>query len=109
MNRYLLDANHLSVAIRRPSGLRDRIRDRARLGDRFGTCVPALCELEAGLRQLHSRHGHNKRLANLLKIVRKWPTDDSLVERFGEFHMLSRPEAAHFLSSIYCWPQWLGN
>jgi predicted nucleic acid-binding protein len=51
MNRYLLDTNHLSDAIGKVSALRDRIRQMRRQGFKFGTCWPALFELEMGMAQ----------------------------------------------------------
>jgi hypothetical protein len=51
MADYLLDCNHLSAAIRKTSGLRDRIHQARRTGHRFISCYPVLCELEAGIQQ----------------------------------------------------------
>jgi predicted nucleic acid-binding protein len=89
MTRYFLDANHLSVAIRRPAALRERIAEQRRRGDLFGTFVPALCEVEAGLRQLASPSGHRNWLANLRKL-RAWPVAEDSIRAYGEFHALAR-------------------
>jgi predicted nucleic acid-binding protein len=49
MPLYLLDTNHPSAALNADAGLRERLRDARLRGDRVGTCVPALCELQAGI------------------------------------------------------------
>jgi len=48
---YLLDTNHLSEAIRPVSAIRTRLRKERLAGHVFGTCVPALGELETGIQQ----------------------------------------------------------
>jgi predicted nucleic acid-binding protein len=63
MTGYLLDTNHLGAAVRRVSTVRDQINQRKRQGQRFGTCVPVLCELEAGFRQLTRPEVHRQTLA----------------------------------------------
>jgi len=90
VQRYLLDANHISIAIRRPAALRERIAGRRSGGDRFGTCVPVLCEVEAGIRQLRSASDHRKRLAHLRHLVRLWPIDSDLIGAYGDFHQLAK-------------------
>jgi predicted nucleic acid-binding protein len=90
MTRYLLDSNHLGPAIRRVSLLPQRIEARHRLGDRIGTSVLVLYEIEAGLRHMESPHGHRHRLGNLMTVVRLWPTNESLTESFGEISALAR-------------------
>src|SRR6266540_4186448 len=52
MAGWLLDTNHLSAALKPRSPLRDRIEQACRSGERVGTCVPALCEWEAGIQAL---------------------------------------------------------
>jgi hypothetical protein len=49
MDGFLLDTNHLSEALRPVSRVRDRIGQVRIQGFRVGTCIPALCELEAVL------------------------------------------------------------
>ncbi len=55
MRRYLFDTNHLSAAIDDEAGVRERILQLRRAGDRMGTCVPVLCELETGLERTQRR------------------------------------------------------
>ena len=49
MARYLLDTNHLGATLDDRSLIQERLVKARRRGDRFGTCVPVLCELETGL------------------------------------------------------------
>ena len=50
MNRYLLDTNHLSAYLDRHPVLQPRVDAALRVGDRFGICLPVLCEYRAGIR-----------------------------------------------------------
>jgi tRNA(fMet)-specific endonuclease VapC len=91
MRLYLLDTNHLSAAINDDAGIRRRLRDVRLSGDRVGTCVPALCELQAGL-VLTKRREHNQRLLReLLRQIRIWPLDARTGVLYGElYHELRR-------------------
>jgi predicted nucleic acid-binding protein len=82
--RFLLDANHMSAAIHPVSPLRDRLRHAHRSGLILGTCVPVLCELEAGIQQTDDPEGCRRALGNLLGFVRLWPLEVTLARRFGE-------------------------
>lgn len=90
MSRYLIDANHFGIAIRRSPSLRERIRDHHGLGDRFGICIPVLCEVEAGLHQMKSPQGHRLRMKSLLQIARIWPLDEPLASEYGDIFVLAR-------------------
>jgi tRNA(fMet)-specific endonuclease VapC len=83
MTRYLIDTNHLSDAVRRVSRVRDQIQRRSRAGDRFGTCGPALCELEAGMQQAARPADMRRRLTTLLGVVRLWLIDESVAKMYG--------------------------
>ena len=91
MALYLLDTNHLSAALNDEAGVRDKLRELRLRGDRVGTCVPALCELQVGIAQT-SRREHNQRLLReLMRQVRIWPLDQKCSERYGElYHELRR-------------------
>jgi len=91
MTLFLLDTNHLSAAINRDADLRAKLRDVRLRGDRVGTCVPVLCELQAGL-TLTARCDHNQRLLReLLREVRTWPLDHGTALLYGElYHDLRR-------------------
>src|SRR5260370_39452876 len=89
--RYLLDTNHLGRAINPVSHLRERLHEARRTGVSLGTCVPALCELEAGIEQTHDVESYRRQLAHLLKKVRIWPIDPATARIYGElFHGLRR-------------------
>jgi tRNA(fMet)-specific endonuclease VapC len=83
MTRYLVDTNHLSEAVHRVSRVRDRIQRRSRAGDRFGTCGPALCELEAGIQQAARPAETRRRLTTLLGLVRLWLIDEAVAKVYG--------------------------
>jgi predicted nucleic acid-binding protein len=86
MARYLLDTNHLGAALDGVSGFRERLYQSVQAGSRFGTCVPALCELETGIRQTR-RLDHNRRiLAVLLRQVRIWPLEPTIAPLYAELY-----------------------
>jgi tRNA(fMet)-specific endonuclease VapC len=82
--RYLLDTNHLGEATRAGSSLNSRIADAHRVGHRFGTILPALCETQAGLIRTADPGASRRRLADVLDIVRVWPMEISDALRFAE-------------------------
>jgi predicted nucleic acid-binding protein len=90
MRRYLLDTNHLSHAIRRVSAVRDRIGQHRLRGDKFGTCVPALCELEVGIQQTGFVEEYHRRLRTLMKDVAVWPLDLPAVPAYANYSELAR-------------------
>ncbi len=99
MTRYLLDTNHLADAVRRVSRIRARIRRQRLAGDRFGTCGPALCELEAGIQQTSQPAASRRRLNSLLQEVRLWSIDPAIAEVFGAVHLELR-RAGRALSQV---------
>jgi tRNA(fMet)-specific endonuclease VapC len=80
---FLLDTNHLSAMIRRNPSLREEVRRRHHLGERFATCWPVLCELETGIQDTHRPENYRRNLALVLKEVRIWPFDWQIVRLFG--------------------------
>ncbi len=83
MNRYLLDTNHLSAYLDRQPALEQRIDAALRAGDRFGICLPVLCEYRAGIR-LSRRYRQNlARLQVALARIRLWPSDEQTAAEFG--------------------------
>ena len=84
MANYLLDCNHFSAALRKVSPLRDRIHQERRTGRRFISCLPVLCELEAGIQQTAQPTANQRRLGQLLRHVRLWPLDGETARRYGE-------------------------
>jgi tRNA(fMet)-specific endonuclease VapC len=99
MIRYLLDTNHLADAVRRVSRVRDRIRVRHLAGDRFGTCGPVLCELEAGIQQTAQPAAARRRLHGILNEVRLWPIDPVIAEVYGAVYLELR-RAGRALSQV---------
>jgi predicted nucleic acid-binding protein len=83
MAKFPLDTNHLSHALGMQSSVRERIGQARRRGDRFATCWPALCELEAGLVFLADDTRHRRMLTVLLRDVRIWPFHWQAARRHG--------------------------
>jgi tRNA(fMet)-specific endonuclease VapC len=83
MADYLLDCNHLSAAIRKISPLRERIHQERKAGQRFISCYPVLCELEAGVQQTPNLDDNRRRITQLLRHVRLWPLDSGTTRLYG--------------------------
>jgi predicted nucleic acid-binding protein len=84
LKKYLLDSNHLSAYLGRKAALEKRVDEALRAGDRFGICLPVLCEYRAGIR-LSRRHRQNlARLQAALGIFRLRPADESVAAVFAE-------------------------
>jgi predicted nucleic acid-binding protein len=90
MTRYLLDTNHLGEAIRKVSRVRDRVHQSERKGHRFGSCAPALCELEVGIQQTSNAQASRRRLYSLFKVVRLWPIDEEIAPIYGTLYLALR-------------------
>ena len=87
MADYLLDCNHLSVALRKVSAVRDRIHEERKAGHRFISCYPVLCELEVGIQQTPKPEENRRRLAQLLRHVRLWPLDGDTARLYGTVYV----------------------
>jgi predicted nucleic acid-binding protein len=87
MADYLLDCNHLSAAIRKVSAVRDRIHQARRIGHRFISCYPVLCELEAGIQQTAKPNDNRRRLGQLLRHIRMWPVDGQTARIYGAVYL----------------------
>lgn len=87
MPDYLLDCNHLSAALRKVSPVRERIHQARRLGHRFISCHPVLCELAVGIQQIQKPEDYRRRLAVLLRHVRLWPLDHDTTQHYGEVYL----------------------
>jgi predicted nucleic acid-binding protein len=88
MATFLLDTNHLSPALNKVSPLRDRILQACRKGDRFATCWPVLCELEAGIVNTKNPARNRRTLGDLLERIAIWPQDWPVVWKYGEIAKL---------------------
>lgn len=84
MNRYLLDTNHLSGYLDRRLDLETRIDTALRAGDRFGICLPVLCEYRTGIRLGRRFRQNLGRLATALFVFRLWPIDVTTSVVFSE-------------------------
>jgi tRNA(fMet)-specific endonuclease VapC len=83
---YLLDTNHLSRAVTPRSPVRQRITDLRQRGSKVGTCVPVLCEIEAGIQQVSQPDVYRLNLERLLRQIRVWPIDPSPATLYGVIH-----------------------
>lgn len=83
---YLLDTNHLGLAVTPGTAVRNRIAALRAAGARLGTCVPVLCEIEAGIQQLSRPEEYRVNLARLLRQVRIWPIDRETAAEYGVLH-----------------------
>jgi len=83
---YLLDTNHLGHAVTPGSVIRQRIADLRTRGVKVGTCIPVLCEIEAGIQQVSQPDLYRFNLQSLLRQVRIWPVDRSTSRIYGELH-----------------------
>lgn len=88
---FLLDTHHLGVAVKPDSPVRQRILWMKGRGASFGTCIPALRELEVGVRQVRDQASYRKALARLLTALRIWSLDPETAILYGEvYHQLRR-------------------
>ncbi|HLQ45068.1 MAG TPA: type II toxin-antitoxin system VapC family toxin [Planctomycetaceae bacterium] len=90
MSRYLLDTNHVGVAVDATTDLAVRITESQRRGNRVGTCLPVLCEIPAGRMQVSHPQEYQRDLDGLLKQIRIWPMDEETTEIYGRLHALLR-------------------
>jgi predicted nucleic acid-binding protein len=87
--RYLLDTNHLSAALDFRSAFRVRLYQYLQAGNRFGTCVQILCELETGIHQTLRRDRNRQSLTVLLRQIRIWPPEPTIAPLYAEnYHEL---------------------
>lgn len=85
---YLLDTNHLAPALNKVSPLRDRILQACKQGNRFATCWPVLCELEAGIVNTKNPARNRRTLTTLMEKIAVWPQDWQAVRKYGEVSKL---------------------
>jgi predicted nucleic acid-binding protein len=83
MPDFLLDCNHLSAALRKVSPVRERIHQGRRVGHRFISCYPVLCELDVGIQQTSKPDENRRRLAQLQRHIRLWPLDAESTRFYG--------------------------
>lgn len=83
---YLIDTNHLSRAVTPLSSVRQRITELRQRGIKVGTCVPVLCEIEAGVQQVNQPAAYRQNLERLLRQIRIWPIDPATATMYGVIH-----------------------
>jgi tRNA(fMet)-specific endonuclease VapC len=83
---YLLDTNHVGNAVTPGSVVRRRIAELRTAGVKLGTCVPVLCEIEAGIQQVNQPDTYHLNLDRLLRLVRIWPIDPLTARNYGVIH-----------------------
>lgn len=83
---YLLDTNHVGHAVTPGSVVRKRISELRSRGMKVGTCVPVLCEIEAGIQQVNQPEVYRLNLVRLLRQVRIWPMDRVTARLYGAIH-----------------------
>jgi predicted nucleic acid-binding protein len=83
VTRYLLDTNHLSAYLDRHESITQRIETALRAGDRFGICLPVLCEYRAGIRISRKYRQNLARLHAALAVIRLWPSDEDSAAEFA--------------------------
>ncbi len=87
MPAYLLDTNHISMAVNRASVVAQQIFSARLEGTRLGTCLPVLCEIEAGLQQVRRPAKYRSDLNQLLLQLRVWPIDLETARIYGELYV----------------------
>jgi tRNA(fMet)-specific endonuclease VapC len=86
MPAYLLDTNHVGMAVNPASSVGRRLFEARLVGTRFGTCLPVLCEVEAGMRQVRHKARYRRDLNHLLLQLRLWPIDLKTTQIYGDLH-----------------------
>lgn len=87
MAKYLLDTNHFGAAVSHRSFLHRELFARHNSGDRFGTCVPVLCEIEVGRLQVSDPEEYSRRSTKLLRrIVKSWQLDLEVARIYGQIY-----------------------
>ena len=87
MPAYLLDTNHVGMAVDRTSLVGQRLYEARLAGVRLGTCLPVLCEIEAGVRQVRRKVKYRQDLNQLLSQLRLWSIDLKTARIYGDLYM----------------------
>jgi tRNA(fMet)-specific endonuclease VapC len=95
MRRYLLDTGIAGHFANDRYGVRTRVQDEIRRGNKIGTCVPVLGELYYGVENSETRERNLRLLLIALNHLRIWPYTNEAAEGFGriraELRRLGRP------------------
>lgn len=99
MARYLVDSNHLGQCLNPISLLRSRFHKAVKSGHRFGTIVPVLCEVDAGLAGLPFERSAHVDLRRLTSFIRIWPLLPNISSIYGSIFLKLR-NAGRVLSQV---------
>ena len=83
MRAYLLDTNQLGQAVRE-STVHSRMKREVARGVRVGTCIPVLCEIEAGAINVSKVDEYHAGLQKALRSIRLWPLTLETSRHYGE-------------------------
>jgi tRNA(fMet)-specific endonuclease VapC len=87
MSAYLLDTNDVGLAVDQTSRVGQRMVETRLAGIRLGICLPVLCEIEAGMRQVRHKAKYRRDLDHLLRQLRIWPVDLRTTRIYGDIYM----------------------
>lgn len=95
MKRYLLDTGIAGDFINTRRGVRTRVQEEVRRGNRVGICTPVLGELYYGAENSLTRERNLQLLIVALATLRVWPLANDAAEQFGrlaaELRRIGRP------------------
>jgi tRNA(fMet)-specific endonuclease VapC len=86
MAGYLLDTNHVGMAVDPGTVVGQRVFEARLAGLRLGTCLPVLCEIEAGMRMVRYKLKYRRNLNHLLLQMRLWPIDLKTARIYGDLY-----------------------
>jgi tRNA(fMet)-specific endonuclease VapC len=95
MRRFLLDTGIAGDFINTRRGVRQRVQEEVRRGNRIGVCVPVLGELYHGVENSQSRDRSLQLLLVALGTLTVWPFNTDAAEEYGriaaELRRVGRP------------------
>jgi predicted nucleic acid-binding protein len=86
MPGFLLDTNQVGMAVDRASMVGQRIFEVRLAGMRVGTCLPVLCEIEAGIWKVRYKVRYRRDLNHLLRQLRLWPIDLKTAQIYSDIY-----------------------
>ncbi|MFT5470622.1 MAG: tRNA(fMet)-specific endonuclease VapC [Verrucomicrobiales bacterium] len=95
MTRYLLDTGIASDYVNNRLGVRQKVTQAFRRGDRVGICTPVYGELVAGVEGSNGPPRHRAQLERKLRHLSHWPFEKPAGAEFGrlmaELRQIGRP------------------
>ena len=95
MRRYLLDTGIAGHFVNNRLGVRVRVQDEVRNGNKVGICVPVLGELYYGVENSTTRDRNLQLLIAALRHLRVWPYTNDAAAEYGrlnaELRRIGRP------------------